>query len=84
MYNLSGGRENSILILETFDLVEQSTGRTVNWMYVEENRIGDRIGYISDLRKLKQHFPEWQLTDRITDLLQQIIAAENTRYAPIQ
>ncbi|BAS59579.1 NAD-dependent epimerase/dehydratase [Leptolyngbya boryana NIES-2135] len=84
VYNLGGGRENSISILETFDLVEQLTGRTVNWVYVEQNRIGDHICYISDLRKLKSHFPEWQITRSITDILQEIVTAEDTRYASVR
>ncbi|MGG6287808.1 NAD-dependent epimerase/dehydratase family protein [Leptolyngbya sp. AN03gr2] len=81
VYNLGGGRDNSISILETFDLVEQLTGRRVNWLYEEQNRIGDHICYISDLRKLKSHFPEWQITHSITDILQEIIAAEDSKYA---
>jgi CDP-paratose 2-epimerase len=81
VYNLGGGRENSISILETFDFVEQLTGRSVNWLYVEQNRVGDHICYISDLRKLKSHFPEWQITRSITDILQEIIAAEDSKYA---
>ncbi|MBE9009087.1 NAD-dependent epimerase/dehydratase family protein [Pseudanabaenaceae cyanobacterium LEGE 13415] len=84
VYNLGGGRENSISILETFDLVEQLTGRTVNWLYVEQNRIGDHICYISDLRKLKSHFPEWQITRSITDILQEIVTAEDARYASVR
>lgn len=81
VYNLGGGRENSTSILETFDLVEELTGRKVKWVYVEQNRIGDHICYISDLRKLKSHFPEWQITYSLKDILQEIIAVEDAKYA---
>jgi CDP-paratose 2-epimerase len=81
VYNLGGGRDNSTSILETFDLVEELTGRKVNWVYVDQNRIGDHICYISDLRKLQSHFPEWQITYSLKDILQQIIAAEDAKYA---
>ncbi len=84
VYNLGGGRENSISIMETFDLIENLTGKQVNWTYVDQNRIGDHICYISDLRKLKEHFPEWQITRSITDLLEEIIAAEEARYATVK
>jgi CDP-paratose 2-epimerase len=84
VYNLGGGRENSVSIMETFDLIEKLTGKPVNWTYVDQNRIGDHICYISDLRKLKQHFPEWQITRSITDLLKEIIAAEEARYATVK
>ncbi|HEY9601121.1 MAG TPA: NAD-dependent epimerase/dehydratase family protein [Allocoleopsis sp.] len=81
VYNLGGGRENSISILESFDLIEELTGKKVNWVYVDQNRIGDHICYISDLRKLKEHFPEWGITRSITDIFQEIIEAEQARLA---
>lgn len=81
VYNLGGGRGNSVSILEAFDLIQELTGRQVNWVYVDQNRIGDHICYISDLRKLKQHFPEWDITHSLTDILQEMIAAEMARSA---
>ncbi len=83
VYNLGGGRENSVSILEAFDIIESMTGKRINWTYVDENRIGDHICYISDLRKLKTHFPEWQITRSLTQTLEEIVAAEQTRYANI-
>lgn len=79
VYNLGGGRSNSISILEAFDLVEALTGRRVKWTYVDQNRIGDHICYMSDLRKLQSHFPHWQLTRSIEDILQEIVNAEQGR-----
>lgn len=76
VYNLGGGRENSVSVLEAFDIVEQLTGRPVQWIYVDKNRIGDHICYISDLTKLKQHFPNWQITRSLTDIFQEIIEAQ--------
>lgn len=81
VYNLGGGRENSISILEAFDLIEALTGRRVNWTYVETNRIGDHICYISDLRKLQNHFPEWKITRSLSDIMQEMVNAEQARYA---
>jgi CDP-paratose 2-epimerase len=78
---LGGGRDNSISILEAFDLIENLTGKKVNWVYVDKNRIGDHICYISDLRKLKTHFPEWGITRSLTDIFQEIIEAETKRLA---
>ena len=80
VYNLGGGRDNSVSILEAFDLIESLTGYQVNWTYVDHNRIGDHICYISDLRKLKADFPEWQITWSLKDILQEMITAEKARY----
>ncbi len=80
VYNLGGGRSNSISILEAFDLVEELTGRKVKWVYVDQNRIGDHICYISDLRKLQAHFPGWGITRTLQDIFQEIVLAEEARY----
>ncbi|NES18728.1 MAG: NAD-dependent epimerase/dehydratase family protein [Symploca sp. SIO3E6] len=83
VYNLGGGRENSVSILEAFDIVEDLIGKKVNWSYVDQNRIGDHICYISDLGKLKNHFPEWKITRSLRDTLAEIVAAEQAQYANV-
>jgi CDP-paratose 2-epimerase len=74
VYNLGGGRENSISMLEAIGKVEQMTGKKLNWKYVEQNRIGDHICYISDLGKLKSHYPNWRITIGLDEIFRQIIA----------
>ena len=83
VYNLGGGRNNSVSILEAFDLIEELTGKAVNWVYVDQNRVGDHICYISDLTKLKSHFPEWDITRSLKDTFKEIITSEQTRYANV-
>jgi len=75
VYNLGGGRENSVSILETFELIETLSGKRVNWVYEEGNRVGDHICYISDLRKLQNHFPEWQITRSLENILTEMISS---------
>jgi CDP-paratose 2-epimerase len=60
VYNLGGGRQNSISILETIDVLEDM-GIKLNYTYNGQNRIDDHICYISDLTKIQTHFPDWQL-----------------------
>lgn len=76
VYNVGGGRQNSVSILEAFDLIEALSGVKVTWEYVENNRIGDHICYISDLRKFQEHYPGWQITRSLTDIFQEIIASQ--------
>ncbi len=57
VYNLGGGRKNSISILEAFDRVASVTGKKMQSEYVDKNREGDHICYISDLRKIRHSFP---------------------------
>ena len=83
VYNLGGGRENSVSILEAFDLLEEITGRSVNSVYVDQNRIGDHICYISNLTKLKTDFPEWGITWKLKDILKAMVAAEEAQRAKV-
>ena len=80
VYNIGGGRDNSISILEAFDRVEQLIGKKVRWEYREEARKGDHICYISDLRKLRAHFPEWKLTFTLDQILEGIVRAEEKQF----
>ena len=44
----------------------------MNWSYTEDNRIGDHIWYISDVRKFRGHYPEWTYRYGLEDILVQI------------
>jgi CDP-paratose 2-epimerase len=79
VYNLGGGRANSVSMLEAIAKIEDISGKKVNWKYVEQNRVGDHICYISNLGKLKAHFPEWGITIGIDEILRQIIAEQSGR-----
>lgn len=76
VYNIGGGRENSISILEAFDRIEELTGKPVRWEYHEEPRKGDHICYITDLRKLRSHFPNWNSSRSLDKILEEIVGAE--------
>jgi CDP-paratose 2-epimerase len=73
VYNLGGGRANSVSILETIDLLKEM-GFTLKHSFKDENRIGDHICYISDLTKLHQHFPNWKLEYDVPAILKEIAA----------
>ena len=51
----------------------------MKWRYVEENRAGDHICYISDLRKLRKHYPAWDLTKTLDDIFGEIAASWSAR-----
>src|SRR5208337_2991057 len=76
VYNLGGGRANSVSILEAIDRLVRMTGRKLNWVYHDQNRMGDHICYISDLRKLRAHYPNWTVTRSLDSTLEEIVAAQ--------
>src|SRR4051794_9418398 len=53
VYNLGGGRENSVSLLEALARFEDLLGREIATEYVEEARQGDHVCYISDLRRFR-------------------------------
>jgi len=79
VYNLGGGRKNSCSIFEAFKMVESITGQTMRYEYVEQNREGDHICYISDLSKMKKHYPEWDITKGLDRILEEIVRAWSGR-----
>lgn len=79
VYNLGGGRENAASVLECFDLIREIGGYEVKWKYNDQNRIGDHICYISNLNKLKSHFPTWSITHSLSSTVAEMIKAEEQR-----
>src|SRR5277367_86877 len=79
VYNLGGGRANSISMLEAIERIEQISGKKVNWKYVAENRKGDHMCYISDLSKLQSHYPKWSITIGLDEILRQIVLQQSAR-----
>jgi CDP-paratose 2-epimerase len=79
VYNLGGGKANSTSIIEAFKLTESFTGKAQVHTYVEQNRIGDHICYYSDLRKMRNHFPSWDITQSLPDTIRQIVEAWRNR-----
>lgn len=75
VYNLGGGRDNSCSMLEAIDAAEQMTGKKMNWSYSEQARRGDHICYISDLAKLRSHFPKWRLTRSLANIYDELVRA---------
>jgi CDP-paratose 2-epimerase len=72
VYNIGGGRENSISILEAFKLIETISGKKMIYEYVDKNREGDHICYISDLTKMKAHYPFWNITKNLKTTFEEI------------
>lgn len=68
VYNLGGGKGNSVSILESIDRIDQLSGRPLEWTLSEQNRIGDHIVYYTDLSRFQADYPDWRLTMSIDDI----------------
>ncbi len=75
VYNIGGGRANSCSIVEAFEIIANISGKKMIVEYVDENRSGDHICYISDLRKMKKHYPTWTISKTLGTIFKEIFEA---------
>jgi CDP-paratose 2-epimerase len=81
IYNLGGGKANSCSLLEAVKITERITGRMQVHTYTEQNRIGDHMCYYSDLRKMRSHYPTWDIRKSLEETIQEIVEAWERRQA---
>jgi CDP-paratose 2-epimerase len=74
VYNIGGSRHCNCSMLEAIALCEEISGRKLSWEYVADNRIGDHIWWISDVRKFREHYPEWNFRYGLREILEEIHA----------
>jgi CDP-paratose 2-epimerase len=74
VYNLGGGRANSVSLLEAIARFEELLGTPVETEYVEDARRGDHICYISDLRRFRSDYPEWDVSIDLEAILRELAA----------
>ena len=79
VYNIGGGKANTCSILEAFQLVETYSGKEMRYSYQDTNRIGDHICYYSDLRKMRDHYPNWDISVSLEETVQQIVESWKKR-----
>jgi len=75
VYNIGGSRHSNCSMLQAIAECERISGRQLAWTYVEDNRIGDHMWWISDVRKFQQHYPQWRYKYDLNAILREIYAA---------
>ena len=75
VYNIGGGRENSVSILEAIARFEELLGTKLEFEYVDEPRRGDHICYISDLGRFKADYPRWNVNVGLDDIFDDLLGA---------
>jgi CDP-paratose 2-epimerase len=81
VYNIGGGRYSNCSILEAVKSCEEITGKKMNLKYLPDNRNGDHIWYISDIRKFKHHYSRWKQTKDVEDILVEIFERNSSRWS---
>ena len=78
VYNIGGSRFSNCSMLEAIHLCEEISGKKLEFEYVEQNRAGDHIWWISSVAKFKKHYPEWDFKYDIKKILQEIYDVQKT------
>lgn len=79
VYNIGGGRFSNCSMQEAIAMCEEITGKKMHTEYVETNRIGDHIWWISDTGKFRRHYPSWKQQYDIQAILKEIFDGANDR-----
>jgi CDP-paratose 2-epimerase len=79
VYNLGGGRENSISIIEAISRIEGLIGEKIQTKYTDGNRKGDHICYITDLKKFRSHYPHWKISVPLEQILKVLVEGWQSR-----
>ena len=80
VYNAGGSRHSNCSMLEAIKMCEEITGNKMNWKYQDQNRIGDHIWWISDVRKFQAHYPDWHYTYNIRQILEEMYKNMKKRF----
>jgi len=72
VYNIGGSRHSNCSMMEAIALCEEITGNKMSVEYLDENRVGDHIWWISDVSKFQAHYPQWQYRYDIRAILEEI------------
>jgi CDP-paratose 2-epimerase len=83
VYNIGGGRHSNCSMQEAISLCEQISKNQFNCKYVEENRRGDHIWWVSDLRRFQSHYPEWKIAFDVPRILNEIYQLNVERWSEL-
>jgi len=72
VYNIGGGRFANVSVLEAIGMCEKLSGEKFDYEYIDTNRIGDHIWWVSDVSKFKSHYTGWNYKFGIEDTIKQI------------
>lgn len=83
VYNIGGSRYSHCSMAEAISICESIAGRPLQRTYVDENRVGDHVWYVSDVGRFQSHYPGWKLTYNVEDILREIYEANLERWKEV-
>ena len=72
-YNMGGSRFSHSSLLELIEMLEVATGEKLNTNYINDNRRGDHVWYVSDVRKFQKHYPDWKYKYDLNSIIDEVL-----------
>lgn len=79
VFNIGGSQISNTSVIEAIEKIQELTGEEMLISYDESPRVGDHIWYVSDIRKFKSFYPEWEITKNTTEILSEMIDSQSDR-----
>tara|TARA_X000001036_G_scaffold425565_1_gene451888 strand:- start:1723 stop:2772 length:1050 start_codon:yes stop_codon:yes gene_type:complete len=73
VYNIGGGRYSNCSIIEALNAIEKISKVKIKRKILTQNRIGDHIWYISDMKKFKKRYPKWKQKYSTLKIIKELI-----------
>ena len=74
VYNSGGGRFSNCSIIEALNQVEKIKKIKIKKKFLSQNRVGDHIWYVSNMKKFKKHYPKWKQKYSSKKIISELIA----------
>lgn len=71
VYNIGGGAERSVSVLEAGALISQETGKEFKYE-LHEGRKGDRQFDVHDITKFRKDYPKWEMRYSLSDIIKDV------------
>jgi len=76
VYNIGGGPERSVSVLEAITRMEKMSGSRMTVSFSEEARVGDHRWWVSDMSKFKRDYPQWSPQVSLDMIFEGLMEAE--------
>ena len=73
IYNAGGGRYSNCSIIEALNRVEYTTNIKIKKKVLTENRVGDHVWYVTNMKKFKKHYPNWKQKYSTVSIIDELI-----------
>jgi CDP-paratose 2-epimerase len=80
VYNIGGSRHANCSVLEAIQLIQELSGRKLNYTISAGARIGDHIWWISDVRRFQRDYPAWSYSYDLRSTLLEMIDSAASRF----